>query len=58
MDVGFIGLGAMGKAMAANLTKAEHRVRVWNRSREPVDELVRRGLWLQRVRATRSPATP
>ena len=42
MDIGFIGLGAMGKAMAANLLSAGHRVRVWNRSRGPVDELVRR----------------
>lgn len=43
MDVGFIGLGAMGRAMAANLVKAGHTVRVWNRSRGPVDELVRLG---------------
>lgn len=32
MDVGFIGLGSMGSAMAANLVKAGHRVRGWNRS--------------------------
>ncbi len=32
MDVGFIGLGAMGNAMAANLVKAGHRVRAWTRS--------------------------
>ena len=32
MDVGFIGLGAMGGAMAANLVKAGHRVRAWDRS--------------------------
>ena len=32
MDVGFIGLGAMGSAMAANLVKAGHVVRAWNRS--------------------------
>lgn len=43
MDVGFIGLGAMGKAMAANLIKAGHRVRVWNRSRAAVSELVAQG---------------
>ena len=35
MDVGFIGLGAMGIAMARNLAKAGHPVRAWNRS--PVD---------------------
>jgi 3-hydroxyisobutyrate dehydrogenase-like beta-hydroxyacid dehydrogenase len=39
MDIGFIGLGAMGRAMAANLVEAGHRVRVWNRTRGPVDQL-------------------
>lgn len=39
MEIGFIGLGAMGKAMAANLIKAGHRVRVWNRSPGPVAAL-------------------
>ncbi|MFG5121419.1 NAD(P)-dependent oxidoreductase [Methylorubrum sp. POS3] len=34
MDVGFIGLGRMGRAMAARLVGAGHRVRVWNRSPE------------------------
>lgn len=33
MDVGFIGLGLMGRAMARNLAKAGHRVRGWNRSK-------------------------
>ncbi len=32
MKVGFIGLGAMGSAMASNLIKAGHEVTVWNRS--------------------------
>ena len=32
MDIGFIGLGAMGSAMARNLAKAGHHVRAWNRS--------------------------
>jgi 3-hydroxyisobutyrate dehydrogenase-like beta-hydroxyacid dehydrogenase len=32
MDVGFIGLGKMGIAMARNLAKAGYRVRAWNRS--------------------------
>ncbi len=32
MDVGFIGLGAMGSAMAGNLLKAGHAVRAWNRT--------------------------
>ena len=34
MDVGFIGLGRMGRAMAARLVAAGHRVRVWNRPPE------------------------
>jgi 3-hydroxyisobutyrate dehydrogenase-like beta-hydroxyacid dehydrogenase len=33
MDVGFIGLGAMGSAMARNIAKAGHTVRAWSRSR-------------------------
>jgi 3-hydroxyisobutyrate dehydrogenase-like beta-hydroxyacid dehydrogenase len=32
MDIGFIGLGEMGSAIATNLLKAGHNVRVWNRS--------------------------
>jgi 3-hydroxyisobutyrate dehydrogenase-like beta-hydroxyacid dehydrogenase len=32
MDIGFIGLGEMGSAMAGNALKAGHTVRVWNRS--------------------------
>jgi 3-hydroxyisobutyrate dehydrogenase-like beta-hydroxyacid dehydrogenase len=40
MEVGFIGLGHMGRAIAANLVRAGHRVRVWNRSPGPVRELV------------------
>jgi 3-hydroxyisobutyrate dehydrogenase-like beta-hydroxyacid dehydrogenase len=43
MDIGFLGLGAMGSAMVVNLLKAGHRVRVWNRSPGPVQELVARG---------------
>lgn len=43
MNVGFAGLGAMGRPMAANLIDAGQRVRVWNRSRGPVEELLRKG---------------
>ncbi|WP_427183379.1 NAD(P)-dependent oxidoreductase [Bordetella bronchialis] len=32
MEIGLIGLGAMGRAMAANLVKAGHDVKCWNRS--------------------------
>ena len=32
MRVAFLGLGIMGRWMAANLVKAGHEVAVWNRS--------------------------
>ena len=35
MKVGFIGLGAMGGAMARNLAAAGHEVHAWNRSGDP-----------------------
>jgi 3-hydroxyisobutyrate dehydrogenase-like beta-hydroxyacid dehydrogenase len=39
VDVGFIGLGMMGRAMARNLGKAGHRVKAWSRSagKHPVE---------------------
>ncbi|WP_114391591.1 NAD(P)-dependent oxidoreductase [Oleisolibacter albus] len=43
MDIGFIGLGAMGSAMVANLLKAGHRVRVWNRSPGAAQTLAEQG---------------
>ena len=43
MEVGFIGLGTMGRAMAANLLKAGHHLRVWNRSPDPMQALVGQG---------------
>src|SRR6266704_3732484 len=39
MDIGFIGLGTMGSRIAANLVKAGHKVRVWNRSPQSADAL-------------------
>ncbi|RVU21902.1 NAD(P)-dependent oxidoreductase [Methylobacterium oryzihabitans] len=39
MDVGFLGLGRMGRAMALSLVRAGHRVRVWNRSPEAAEAL-------------------
>jgi 2-hydroxy-3-oxopropionate reductase len=41
--IGFIGLGLMGKPMAANLLKAGYPVVVNSRSQGPVDELVAAG---------------
>jgi 3-hydroxyisobutyrate dehydrogenase-like beta-hydroxyacid dehydrogenase len=43
MDIGFIGLGNMGRGMAANLIGAGHRVTVYNRSPGKADALVERG---------------
>lgn len=41
--IGFVGLGAMGRGMAGSLLRAGHAVRVWNRSPEPVADLVAEG---------------
>jgi len=43
MKIGFIGLGHMGSAMAANLVKAGHHVTVFNRSPEKRRKLVELG---------------
>ncbi len=43
MRIGFIGLGQMGGAIAANLIKAGHEVTVWNRSTDKTDALVAAG---------------
>ena len=42
-EVGFVGLGVMGAAMARRLVAAGHSVHVWNRSPGPVDALVAAG---------------
>src|SRR5471030_1766771 len=42
-NIGFIGLGVMGKPMAKHLVAAGHRIFVHNRSRGAVDELVTAG---------------
>ncbi|KQM65926.1 6-phosphogluconate dehydrogenase [Sphingomonas sp. Leaf17] len=43
MRIGFIGLGQMGGAIAANLLKAGHEVTVWNRSADKTEALVAAG---------------
>jgi 3-hydroxyisobutyrate dehydrogenase-like beta-hydroxyacid dehydrogenase len=43
MKIGFVGLGSMGQAMAANLLKGGHEVWVWNRSPGAVQLLVEQG---------------
>jgi 3-hydroxyisobutyrate dehydrogenase-like beta-hydroxyacid dehydrogenase len=43
MEVGFIGLGQMGQAMALNLVKAGHRVAAYNRTRAKAEALASQG---------------
>jgi 3-hydroxyisobutyrate dehydrogenase-like beta-hydroxyacid dehydrogenase len=43
MDIGFIGLGHMGSAIAGSLVKAGHAVSVWNRSPDKTEPLVAAG---------------
>lgn len=43
MEIGFIGLGRMGTAIAGNLVKAGHDVTVWNRSAEKIRPLIEAG---------------
>lgn len=49
--IGFIGLGNMGVAMAANLQKAGYALRVYNRSVEKAKTLVQNGAVLMRTPA-------
>jgi 3-hydroxyisobutyrate dehydrogenase-like beta-hydroxyacid dehydrogenase len=44
MDIGFLGLGQMGKAIATNLARAGHSLRVWNRTASVARELVTTGM--------------
>jgi 3-hydroxyisobutyrate dehydrogenase-like beta-hydroxyacid dehydrogenase len=43
MEIGFIGLGKMGRPMAERLIAAGHTVHAYNRSSDPVEELARNG---------------
>jgi 3-hydroxyisobutyrate dehydrogenase-like beta-hydroxyacid dehydrogenase len=43
MEIGFIGVGRMGSAMAKNLLKAGHRVRAWDTSAEALQALAADG---------------
>jgi 2-hydroxy-3-oxopropionate reductase len=43
MNIGFIGLGIMGKPMAKNLLKAGHKLVVYDIQEEPVKELAHAG---------------
>lgn len=43
MEIGFLGLGIMGKAMSINLLRHGFKVTVWNRTLSKCDELVEHG---------------
>jgi 3-hydroxyisobutyrate dehydrogenase-like beta-hydroxyacid dehydrogenase len=43
MDVGFVGLGGMGRGIASNLLRAGHRVIAYNRTRERSEALAKEG---------------
>jgi 3-hydroxyisobutyrate dehydrogenase-like beta-hydroxyacid dehydrogenase len=51
MEVGFIGLGAMGSAMAANLLKAGHALSVFNRTPSKAEALAAQGATLAKTPA-------
>ncbi len=52
MDLGFIGLGAMGQLIVRRLMAAGHSVTGWNRSRDKAESLVREGMrWADTPRA-------
>jgi 3-hydroxyisobutyrate dehydrogenase-like beta-hydroxyacid dehydrogenase len=44
VDLGFVGLGAMGQLIVRRLIDAGHRVTGWNRSRDKADELIAAGM--------------
>ena len=46
MNVGFLGLGSMGTAMARNVMRAGHELHVWNRTASHADALVAEGATL------------
>jgi 3-hydroxyisobutyrate dehydrogenase-like beta-hydroxyacid dehydrogenase len=52
VEVGFVGLGAMGQLIVRRLLDAGHRVTGWNRSRAKADELIAAGMrWSESPRA-------
>lgn len=44
MDLGFVGLGAMGQLIVRRFIDAGHHVTGWNRSRDKADELIAAGM--------------
>ena len=55
MNVGFVGLGAMGALIVSRLMAAGHTVTGWNRSRGKADALIAQGMrWADTPRAAAS----
>lgn len=51
MTIGFIGIGVMGKSMAANLQKAGFKINVFTRTKQKAEELLDRGaVWKNTLR--------
>ena len=57
MNVGFIGLGQMGAAMAANILKAGHALTVYNRAAGKAAGLVAQGAELAESAAAAAAVT-
>lgn len=48
-NIGFIGMGLMGRPMSLNLRKAGHRLTVWNRTASRAQDLVNAGATLAKT---------
>ena len=44
MQIGFVGLGAMGQLIVPRLMNAGHQVTGWNRSRDKAADLIKQGM--------------
>ena len=44
MDIGFVGLGAMGAGIVPKLMAAGHAVTGWNRSKDKAEPLIKAGM--------------
>ena len=52
MQLGFVGLGAMGQLIVPRLMTAGHKVTGWNRSRDRAEALIKSGMhWADTPRA-------
>lgn len=51
MEIGFIGLGIMGRPMALNLIKAGHSLSVWSRREASLTPLLEVGAWAGKTAA-------